>query len=235
METPSEDYVLSSGRTTLCVGVGGITINVKGLFGLRKKRWQVPSPSIRGILSARPTKGILGKVDFEVPPEIAPSGKLHVPIKKPSDLETVVTEMSRRGYNVEDETDAYHERVQKARFDRRPQVVVKTYANNRAYERHATKMVGLGYLPQSQNANGGRVTLTRVATMGLFALGAKKGKKKVTVTWIKQTPASNVESQPTPSDATIPEQIADLSKLKDQGVLTEDEFAAKKAELLARI
>lgn len=33
----------------------------------------------------------------------------------------------------------------------------------------------------------------------------------------------------------VTEQIAKLAALRDQGVLTEDEFAAKKAELLGRI
>jgi hypothetical protein len=34
---------------------------------------------------------------------------------------------------------------------------------------------------------------------------------------------------------SIPDQIAKLSALRDQGVLTEDEFQAKKAELLGRM
>jgi len=36
-------------------------------------------------------------------------------------------------------------------------------------------------------------------------------------------------------EASIPEQISDLAKLRDQGVLTDAEFQAKKAELLSRM
>jgi uncharacterized membrane protein YdbT with pleckstrin-like domain len=36
-------------------------------------------------------------------------------------------------------------------------------------------------------------------------------------------------------ESTIPNQIADLAKLRDQGVLTDAEFQAKKAELLSRM
>ena len=37
------------------------------------------------------------------------------------------------------------------------------------------------------------------------------------------------------SDSSIPEQIRSLSELHASGILTDDEFSAKKAELLARI
>jgi len=36
-------------------------------------------------------------------------------------------------------------------------------------------------------------------------------------------------------EASIPDQISDLAKLRDQGVLTDAEFQAKKAELLSRM
>jgi hypothetical protein len=39
-------------------------------------------------------------------------------------------------------------------------------------------------------------------------------------------------SEPQPD---VTEQIAKLAELRDQGALTDDEFAAKKAELLGRI
>jgi hypothetical protein len=38
-----------------------------------------------------------------------------------------------------------------------------------------------------------------------------------------------------PADASVPDQIAELAQLRDQGVLTNDEFEAKKAELLQRM
>jgi hypothetical protein len=36
-------------------------------------------------------------------------------------------------------------------------------------------------------------------------------------------------------EESIPDQIEKLSKLKDQGILTEDEFQAKKVDLLSRL
>ena len=36
-------------------------------------------------------------------------------------------------------------------------------------------------------------------------------------------------------EESIPDQIADLAKLRDQGVITEAEFQAKKAQLLDRL
>lgn len=40
--------------------------------------------------------------------------------------------------------------------------------------------------------------------------------------------------QPTVVPASIPEQIAQFAALRDQGILTEEEFAAKKASLLSQ-
>lgn len=40
--------------------------------------------------------------------------------------------------------------------------------------------------------------------------------------------------QPTAATASIPDQIAQFAGLRDQGILTEEEFAAKKASLLSR-
>jgi hypothetical protein len=37
------------------------------------------------------------------------------------------------------------------------------------------------------------------------------------------------------SEPSIPDQISGLSELRSAGILTDDEFAAKKAELLARM
>ena len=48
-------------------------------------------------------------------------------------------------------------------------------------------------------------------------------------------PANNAAGGSTHAQASIFEAIAQLSALKDRGILTEQEFAAKKAELLARI
>ncbi len=42
-------------------------------------------------------------------------------------------------------------------------------------------------------------------------------------------------SAPAPAEISIPDQIGKLAELRDKGALTEDEFEAKKAELLKRI
>ena len=50
----------------------------------------------------------------------------------------------------------------------------------------------------------------------------------------QQTSSSNVQEE-TSTKASIPEQIEQLSKLKEQGVLSEAEFEEKKKELLSRM
>ena len=40
---------------------------------------------------------------------------------------------------------------------------------------------------------------------------------------------------PPPAQQSVPEQIEHLSRLRDQGIITEEEFAAKKADLLGRM
>ncbi|MFJ3321492.1 MULTISPECIES: SHOCT domain-containing protein [unclassified Curtobacterium] len=49
------------------------------------------------------------------------------------------------------------------------------------------------------------------------------------------TPAVNEVEAASPSTSDLTEQLMQLAQLRDAGVLTEAEFAAKKAELLARI
>ena len=111
-----------------------------------------------------------------------------------------------------------------------------------------------------------RMTLTRVVTVGVFALGAKK---KTDTTMVIVTPTKEFsfefeKTQPTvvrnkmrpvlsalsaasatameaplavapPLAVGVPEQIQQLAALRDQGILTAEEFDAKKAELLARM
>ena len=65
------------------------------------------------------------------------------------------------------------------------QVQVKTYKNAKDYERDATRMSSQGWMPQGQSSSDGRVTLTRLAAVGVFAFAAKKG-KGITVTWVQE-------------------------------------------------
>jgi hypothetical protein len=48
-------------------------------------------------------------------------------------------------------------------------------------------------------------------------------------------PPVQAAAAPVIADASIPDQISKLAALRDKGILTEDEFATKKAELLARM
>ncbi len=58
----------------------------------------------------------------------------------------------------------------------------------------------------------------------------------ITVTWVKQPISSTVaSSSPTPALPDIPDQLRKLAELRDAGILTNEEFEAKKAELLARM
>jgi len=47
--------------------------------------------------------------------------------------------------------------------------------------------------------------------------------------------AQNAQPQARQQAASIPEQIAQLAALRDQGILTDEEFAAKKSSLLSQI
>ena len=49
------------------------------------------------------------------------------------------------------------------------------------------------------------------------------------------SPATATSPIPSPAAADIPEQIKKLSELRDQGILTEEEFQKKKQELLDRL
>lgn len=112
---------------------------------------------------------------------------------------------------------------------------------------------------------GGRVTLTRVALTGVFALGLKKDRSKVYIAvqlpdgqqvliegkakeekqarrfanQIQQAANHYAEKEPAAPPAPAAddpiEQIKKLADLREAGALTEDEFATKKAEILGRM
>jgi hypothetical protein len=48
------------------------------------------------------------------------------------------------------------------------------------------------------------------------------------VSWLVSTVQAEAQEERTPPAESIPDQIAKLANLKDQGILTEDEFQAKK-------
>ncbi|MGO8871227.1 MAG: SHOCT domain-containing protein [Acidimicrobiales bacterium] len=81
-----------------------------------------------------------------------------------------------------------------------------------------------------------RRPVARLATTAVVAgtaahMGAKSAERSGAAT---QAPAAPPEATPeaaSPEDAQI-EQIQKLATLKDQGILTEEEFTAKKAQIL---
>lgn len=116
-----------------------------------------------------------------------------------------------------------------ARVAATPKVLVKKYKGEREFQRDAEKMYKTGWRIEGQST---RKQLYSLGT-GIFT---KKGIS--TVTWLK--PGVQPSSDPVPDntqheDGDIPEQIAKLASLRDSGVLTSEEFDAKKAELLARM
>jgi len=85
-----------------------------------------------------------------------------------------------------------------------------------------------------QSADGGHLHAGRLLlTGGLSIFAGKKGirsKGKLSVTFVKQAVAAATATATDPVDAA--DQIAKFAALRDQGILTEDEFQTKKRELL---
>jgi hypothetical protein len=66
----------------------------------------------------------------------------------------------------------------------------------------------------------------------IFDAFASKVRERVAVA---HAPAGATPAPPAPLPTSIPDQIRELGELRDSGLLTEEEFATKKAELLARL
>lgn len=116
-------------------------------------------------------------------------------------------------------------------------VVVKQYRNEREYEQDAQKMAAAGYAPQHQTQQKGKVNVGRTVGKAVVFLPwaimrPSKKANSVTVTWVKQ--GSGPIAIKRPSD-DITDKIRKLAELRDDGILTDDEFEAKKGDLLAEI
>lgn len=70
---------------------------------------------------------------------------------------------------------------------------------------------------------------------GLVVSAARKFAATVNKLAQQHSPATDPAPAPAPAEVSIPDQIGKLAELRDKGALTEDEFEAKKAELLKRI
>jgi hypothetical protein len=60
---------------------------------------------------------------------------------------------------------------------------MKTYKNAKEFQKDAPRMTALGFTVGGQSQGGSRLSITRMATLGVFALAAPK-KGKITVTWM---------------------------------------------------
>ena len=63
-----------------------------------------------------------------------------------------------------------------------PRVVI--YKNAKDYQKDAPKWFAKGWTADVNSTDSGRFTLTRFALAGPFALALKKGRGKLTVTWM---------------------------------------------------
>jgi hypothetical protein len=117
---------------------------------------------------------------------------------------------------------------------RKREVQVKKYKSESEFERDAKKLYERGWHIEGQSSR----TKKWSATAGFLT-----NKGQTTVTWLRggepDEELAPISGAPTgvaeTTQNSIPEQIQQLAQLKDQRVLTEEEFETKKAELLSRM
>jgi hypothetical protein len=127
-----------------------------------------------------------------------------------------------------------------------PEVEVKRYKNDKDYERDARRMLAAGWRMEGQSSHQGKVSMGRtVLKAGVFLPWAmmrpsRKG-DPISVTWLRGRGLEEVDVAPavnaSPGVPTedVPGKLRDLAQLRDEGVLTPEEFESKKAELLGRL
>ncbi len=125
-----------------------------------------------------------------------------------------------------------------------------TYKNAKDFERDATWMSTVGWVVQGQSQAGDTVkvggTLMQGALTGgagLLLMGRSKKSGEIVVTWVKaqpsvEVPSASIAAPPEPATSpreSVSAQLRELAQLHNEGVLTDEEFDAKKAELLTRM
>lgn len=128
-----------------------------------------------------------------------------------------------------------------------PATLIRTYAarSNQeavmAFQADAAILAQHGYEPTSQSwAEDQRgPSAGSVVMWGAFAASKRRGGGTLTVTYRRVQQVQPVQqaqvAPPPPAAPTIPDQIRALGELRDQGLLTSDEFEEKKRELLSRM
>lgn len=99
------------------------------------------------------------------------------------------------------------------------------------YETHAVELAAKGYLPVAQSWADGMPGRGRIFMLGMMA-SVRRPKGFLTVTYRLVEPATAAPASPS---ADPIEQIERLGRLRDNGLITADEFEAKKTDLLARM
>jgi hypothetical protein len=119
----------------------------------------------------------------------------------------------------------------------RPAVLVWSYPGRTQadaavlFSAHAQELSRKGYRPTSQSWGEGRPGWARVLLISELAESIRPN-GFLTVTYELVTPGG---APATPKGPDVIDQIRRLGELRDAGIVTEDEFATKKAELLARL
>ena len=108
-----------------------------------------------------------------------------------------------------------------------PQVQVKAYTSESQFQEDATTMVKGGWHIEGQSS--------RTKNYSLLT-GVLTNKGITTVTWIKAS--VRTEEAPSPAPAAvedIPAKLAQAAAMRDAGLITAEEYEAKKVELLSRL
>lgn len=154
---------------------------------------------------------------------------------------------------TQDESDEHPEQWVEVEID--PEIEVRTYKSSKDFASDSKEMIRKGWQPENQSALAGHMnvgrTLGKVALtggLGLVLTGASRTKDQVTVTWIRRRTErrlvpleSGTQDQPANEQSAgaaaddITTQIRKLAELHSQGILTDQEFFSKKAELLTRM
>lgn len=137
-----------------------------------------------------------------------------------------------------------------------PSIIVRTYKGKQQsdavawFEADAADLAMDGYSPTTQSWAQGQwgcgaflvalllcIILVGILVFIYMLLVKPEGTLTVTYERVRQVPlpATANTASATPAPASIPDQIRALGELRDHGLLTSDEFEAKKRELLSRM
>jgi Short C-terminal domain len=135
---------------------------------------------------------------------------------------------------------------QKARKASEPEVEVKRYKDAKDYEKDARRMLSSGWRMEGQVAGHGRVNMGRTVLKAgvLLPWAVMRPSRKgdpITVTWLKGGQLTEIDEPQGIGGSVIAEReditetLRKLAELRDDGIITAEEFDMKKADLLSRI